>query len=40
MGFYSTGTLSNFSGLNMMEDSIKKECAYMYDWVTVLNSRN
>ena len=37
--FYTAqGTMSNLLGQNMME--YEKNNAYMYDWVTLLYSRN
>ena len=37
---HSTGTMLDCFGQAMMEDNIKKECIYMYDWVILLFSRN
>ena len=42
MGYYcvAQGTISSVLGETLMEKNIEQECIYMYDWVTLLYSRN
>lgn len=34
------GPISSLLQKNMMEDSMRKECLYTFDWVTILYGRN
>ena len=37
---YRRGNYIQFLGIEYDKDSVRKKCIYMYDWVTMLYSRN